>query len=68
MTAAWLVGEADPAPATGISKEGLILWECDCGSREDCIAAYRDELGSEALDYDAVDPHWMDGLEVRRCE
>jgi len=51
-----------------ISKEGLILWECDCGSRENCIAAYRDELGSEAFDFDAADPHWMDGLEVRRCE
>ena len=51
-----------------ISKEGLILWECDCYSRAECIAAYRVELGSKALDYDAVDPHWMDGLEVRQCE
>ena len=47
-----------------ITKEGRILWAGDYPSKEAALAAYRKDLGAEAFDYDAVDPDWINELEV----
>jgi hypothetical protein len=47
-----------------ISKNGVTLWTGEYASKETAIAAYVKDLGTEALDYDAVDPNWKDELEV----
>ena len=46
-----------------ISKEGRSLWSGRAQDHKDAIRRYRDELGTEALDYDAVDPRWVYALE-----
>lgn len=46
-----------------ISKEGRTLWQGRAQDYADAIEKYRTELGSEALDYDAVDPDWIYDLE-----
>jgi hypothetical protein len=51
-------------PTTIKSTRGDVLWTGDYETREQAIAAYRDDLGAEAHDYDAVDPDWTDELEV----
>jgi hypothetical protein len=44
--------------------QGVVVWQGSYSSVAAAIAAYRDELGSEASDYDAVDPQWADKLET----
>jgi acetyl-CoA carboxylase beta subunit len=47
-----------------ISKNGVTLWKGEYTSKQAAIAAYVKDLGTEALDYDDVDPDWKDELEV----
>jgi hypothetical protein len=47
-----------------ISKDGRLLWRGAAKDRLDAINQYRIELGTEALDYDAVKPDWVDDLAV----
>ena len=47
-----------------ISKNGITLWTGEYASKQAAVAAYVKELGTEALDYDDVNPDWKDELEV----
>jgi hypothetical protein len=46
-----------------IHKEGRTLWQGQAQDGLDAIRRYREEIGTEALDYDAVDPRWIYDLE-----
>jgi YccJ-like protein len=46
-----------------ISKDGRALWTGKAKDHTDAIKKYREELGSEALDYDAVNPKWIYDLD-----
>jgi hypothetical protein len=46
-----------------ISKEGRTLWTGQAQDHLDAIKQYRAELGTEALDYDVVNPKWIYDLE-----
>jgi hypothetical protein len=47
-----------------ISKDGINLWSGDYASEQEALAAFIKDLGSEALDYDAVDSNWIDDLQI----
>jgi hypothetical protein len=42
--------------------QGLIVWQGKYQTVEEAIKAYRADLGSEASDYDSVDPDWIEQL------
>jgi hypothetical protein len=50
-------------PEITILKEGRQLWTGQAQDYLDAIKQYRDELGAEAYDYDAVNPRWIYDLE-----
>lgn len=46
-----------------IRRNGGAVWIGDYATPADALIAYRKELGSLALDYDAANPDWEEDLE-----
>ena len=56
--------KGDAMQTITINKDGRELWRGEYASKAEAVAAYRKDLGAEAFDYDAVNPRWIDDLEV----
>ena len=41
-----------------------VLFRTEAANSDEAVENYRKELGAEAVDYDAVDPDWLENIDV----